>query len=101
MTPFEEVMGVYKQVLMLLNHASHRCTVYEADLDGNNYLGRWVAATPEAREMILELLHTKTKAAFNGVPHGNVRSYSRDYELDVSCPVTNDESRKVRRMKDF
>lgn len=93
MTPFEEVMEVYKQVMMLLDHASHLYT------GGNNYSGRWIAATPEAREMILELLHTKTKAAFNGVSYGNVRSYARDYELDVSCPLTNEE--KIRYIKDF
>lgn len=91
MTPFEEVMGVYKQVMMLLNHARHSCTAYEADLDGNNYVGTWVAATPEAAQAILELIQAKTKAWYSVL----------DCVLRISCPVTDEESRKVRRMKDF
>ena len=95
MTPFEEVMVVYKQVMMLLNHASHRCLVEEADLDGNQYIGRWIAATPEAAQEIFELLKTKTKVSYN------IRSYFRDGEFHVNCPVTYEESRKVRHIKDF
>jgi hypothetical protein len=90
-TPFEEIMVVYKQVMMLLNHARHSCTVWEADLGGNNYVGTWVAVTLEAERVIIELIRTKTKAAV----------YAIECDLRVSCPVTNEESRKVRRMKEF